>query len=93
MICAGWGQREEVGVVMGVLDVELHGRWLRVAASIAPPEPDVGLHAAHALDITACDEDGLVVALSTDEVASLRAQLERAYYRWRGRGAVHKNRP
>lgn len=93
MICAGWIARDAPGLVVGVLDLELGGRWLRIAASLAPPDPDAGIARVHPLELTACDEDGLIVPLTTEEVASLRAHFERAYYRWRERGAVHKNRP
>lgn len=93
MIALGsWcGDQEAPGVVVAVLDTEVDGQWLRVVATLASPDPDAGLAWVHPLDITASDEDGQIIPLATAEVASLRAQLERAYYRWRDRG-VHKGR-
>lgn len=71
-------------LVEAFVDIERpRGTWVRVKVLMGEPEPEVGLHRPTVQRIYAWAEDGLAVALATEEVAALTDLFEQAYYRWR----------
>lgn len=69
------------GGVAGVLDVERLGRWVRFRAVMADPECGGG--PARVVALSATDDDGCVVPVSSSEHYSITQIFIYRYTRWR----------
>lgn len=62
------------------VDRLIGGVWVRVWARIAPPDPDVGRFRPEFLQIRAIDDDGVLVELTSHELAQIERRFEESYY-------------
>lgn len=68
------------GGVVGVLDVERIGRWVRFRAVMGEPE---GAGPARVLSLSATDDNGCVIPVSSTEHYSITQIFIYRYTRWR----------
>lgn len=79
-------------LLYGTLDLEVPGGWKRLQAVLVIPDhgplrPAVG-HEVRCLEVSACDEAGVLLHLSVDEEADFGRLFVDAYNRRRDRAAI-----